>query len=156
MEKHEIERIISLYSDSVLKTAFSYVKNTCDAQDIAQDVFVSLIYRKKPYMSEEHIKAWLLRVTINKSKNFLKSSWHTKRSKMPEFLPCLDEEENFLLSEIMKLDAKYRIPLHLFYYEGYSIKEIAEILKKKPSTVGSYLDRGRKKLKDILGGDACE
>ena len=67
-----------------------------------------------------------------------------------------DEEENFLLSEIMKLDAKYRIPLHLFYYEGYSIKEIAEILKKKPSTVGSYLDRGRKKLKDILGGDACE
>ena len=79
MEKHEIERIISLYSDSVLKTAFSYVKNTCDAQDIAQDVFVSLIYRKKPFMSEEHIKAWLLRVTINKSKNFSENdSWHTK------------------------------------------------------------------------------
>ena len=76
---------------------------------------------------------------------------------MPDFVasqPVSDDKE--LLFALLSLDEKYRVPLHLYYYEGYSIKEIAEILGKKPATVGSQLDRGRNLLKSMLGGDTLE
>ena len=105
--------------------------------------------------NDKYIRAWLIRVTINKSKNHVKSAWIAKRSKMPE--PCeeLSCQENNLLDAVLSLEEKYRISIHLFYYEDYSIKEIAQILGKKPATIGSWLDRGRKKLRKQLVQGKC-
>lgn len=153
MEKRDVEELVHTYSKCVLRVAYTYVKNTNDAEDIAQEVFLSLLKCNQRFESKAHIKAWLIRVTMNKSKNYLKSSWISKRSEMPEEISAESQEENSVLAAVMELDAKYRIPVHLYYYEGYSIREIAEILHKRPATVGSCLDRARKKLKILLGGD---
>lgn len=152
VEKELVEDIVHTYSDSVLKVAYTYVKNTNDAEDIAQDVFLSLLDKDIEFDSAEHVKAWLIRATINKCKNHLKSSWFSKRTEMPEDISYIQEEDLDVLSAVMQLDEKYRIPIHLYYYEGYSINEISSIMHKKASTIGSYLYRGRKQLYVILGG----
>ncbi len=156
MNPELIEQTVRDYSGKLLKIAYTYTKNTCDAEDIVQEVFLSFITSRQEFASQEHIRAWLIRVTINKSKNHVKSAWIAKRSKMPE--PCeeLSCQENTLLDAVLSLEEKYRISIHLFYYEDYSIKEIAQILGKKPATIGSWLDRGRKKLRKQLGGEFFE
>lgn len=156
MDKKIIEKAVWDYSGSLLKIAYTYTKNICDAEDIVQEVFLSLMMEKKEFVSSEHIKAWLIRVTINKSKNHIKSVWISKRTSMPEKLESLSHKESEVLDAVFSLEEKYRIPIHLFYYEGYSIAEIAELMGRKPATIGSWLDRGRKKLKKQLGGEMFE
>lgn len=152
MDKAEIvQKAVEKYSRTVLKIAFTYTKNVPDAEDIAQDVFLALFREKKDFHSEEHLKAWLIRVTVNKSKNHVKSSWLAKRKEMPEDLSYLPKEHNDILQAVLSLDDKYRLPIHLFYYEGYSIEEIAQILKMPSATVGTRLRRGREQLKIMLG-----
>ena len=153
----DISDAVSTFARTVAKVAYTYTKNVPDAEDIAQEVFIALMNSDKNFESNEHLKAWLIRVTVNKCKNHLKSTWISKRSALPDFVadnPVSDDNE--LLFTLLSLDEKYKIPLHLYYYEGYSIKEIADILGKKPATVGSQLDRGRALLKSMLGGDALE
>ncbi len=147
---------VNNYTKMVVATAFAYTKNTCDAEDIAQEVFLAFLKEEKEFESEEHLKSWLLRVTINKCKNQMKNSWMKRRISMPEDLSYMPQERHEVIDVILSLDKKYRLPIHLFYYEGYSIKEIAEILGEKPTTIGSRLDRGRKKLKILLGGNKDE
>ena len=154
MDKLKAQEAVYKYSESILKVSFTYVKNTSDAEDIAQDVFLALLLSDKKFESEEHLKAWLIRTAINKSKNHLKRAWNSKRVRFDVQTAAVPPEETKVLSAVLSLEEKYRIPLHLFYYEGYSIKEIAGILHKKPSTVGSYLARGREKLKKILEGES--
>ena len=154
MNKHKmIENAVKMHSQTILKVAYAYTKNIYDAEDIVQEVYVSLYKNIWKLSSEEHIKAWLIRVTINKSKNFIKSNWVIKRTEMPDDLIYLPKEQKEVLEAVLSLDEKYRIPIHLMYYEGYSINEIAEIMKIKPSTIGTRLKRGRELLKDMLGGD---
>ena len=105
------------------------------------------------FLTEEHLKAWLIRVTINKSKNYVKSSWFSKRNEMPENLSYMPKEYNEVLEAVFQLKEKYRLPIHLFYYEGYSIQEIAEIMKIPSATVGTRLKRGREKLRILLGSE---
>lgn len=147
-----ISNAVSRYSNSIIRVAFTYVKNIADAEDIAQDTFLAVLNKKPVFESGEHEKAWLIRVAINKSKNLLKTSWLKNRKQLTEDLSYLPEEESDILYLVLELDKKYRIPIHLYYYEGYSINEIAEILNAKPSTVGTWLERGRKVLKEKLGG----
>lgn len=156
MDRKIVEKAVREYSDNLLKIAYTYTKNRSDAEDIVQDAFLSLMIEEKEFMSQEHMKAWLIRVTINKSKNHIKSAWVSKQTKMPEELEHLSEEENELLDAVFSLEEKYRIPIHLFYYEGYTITEIAEIMGKTPATIGSWLDRGRKRLKKQLGDELFE
>lgn len=156
MDRKIVEKAVHDYSDNLLKVAYTYTKNRSDAEDIVQDAFLSLMVEEKEFMSQEHMKAWLIRVTINKSKNHIKSAWVSKQTKMPENLERLSQEENELLDAVFSLEEKYRIPIHLFYYEGYTITEIAEIMGKKPATIGSWLDRGRKRLKKQLGDELFE
>lgn len=146
-----VQKAVEKYSRTVLKIAFTYTKNVPDAEDIAQDVFLALFREKKDFRSEEHLKAWLIRVAVNKSKNHVKSSWFVKRKEMPEDLSYLPKEYNDILQAVLSLDEKYRLPIHLFYYEGYSIREISQILKMPSATVGTRLKRGREQLKDLLG-----
>ena len=151
-KRNYITDIVIKYSKTVSRVAFAYTKNVCEAEDITQDVFVQLLISNIKFESEQHIKAWLIRVTINKSKNTLRNSWYSKRSNMPDDLSYIPNEYNYIIDEILNLDIKYRLPIHLYYYEGYSIKEIAKILKIKVSTAGSRLDRGRKILRKSIGG----
>lgn len=153
MNKNEtFDKIVTMHLKMVLKIAFTYTKNTQDAEDIAQEVFLALLKQSKTYSSEEHLKSWLIRVTINKSKNFVKSRWFSKKQELPDDLSYLPDNQSDLLDAILSLDEKYRLPIHLFYYEGYSIREIAHILRTKPATIGTRLKRGREQLKKILGG----
>lgn len=147
-----VRRVLALYSQSLAKVAFAYLKNMADAEEVAQEVFLAYLQKQPVFENDEHEKAWLFRTAINKSKNMLKTGWFKSRNPVPDNLSYLPQAENEVLQVVLGLDAKYRIPLHLHYYEGYSIQEIAAILKAKPSTVGTWLARGRLLLKDRIGG----
>lgn len=148
-----IKYVLDTYSKMIVRLAFTYTKSLCDAEDIAQDVFVSLIEKNKTFENSEHEKAWLIRVTVNKSKNFVKSSWVKKTVPIDEAMTKTSEEKSDdILEEVLKMPEKYRTVIHLFYYEGYQINEIAEILGKSMGTIGTWLSRGRKILKERLEG----
>lgn len=156
MKDENISYIIHKYSRNITMMAFAYTKNIADAEDITQEVFIEFFKRDITFRDEEHLKAWLLRVTINKSKNLLKSFWMSKRTDFPIEGEYMSEQDIDLINAVLSLDPKFRIPIHLYYYEGYSIQEIAQILNEKYTTIGTRLQRGREKLKDILGSDYHE
>lgn len=147
-----VRRALDQYSQSMIKIAFTYLKNIADAEEVAQDVFLAYLQKRPVFESSEHEKAWLIRTTINKSKNMLKTGWFKSRNPVPENLSYLPKEENEVLQAVLALDKKYRIPIHLHYYEGYSIQEIAAIMRTKSATVGTWLARGRLILKEKIGG----
>ena len=154
MQENKIEDAVREYTQMVLNIAYTYTKNSHDAEDIAQDVFLSLYRNMWKIGSDEYMKAWLIRVTINKSKNHMKTAWIRKRSEMPNVQQDLPTNETGdLLNAVLSLDVKYKIPIYLMYYEGYSIKEISEIVKIKPATIGTRLKRGREIPKTLLGDD---
>jgi RNA polymerase sigma-70 factor (ECF subfamily) len=155
-QDENIRRVVTKYSNNIVRIAFAYAKNITDAQDIAQEVFFAYFKNQTVFTSEEHEKAWLIRVTINKSKNYIKARWFLDRNPLPENLSYLPEEENSVLEAVLNLDEKYRIPIHLHYYEGYSILEIAVLLHARPATIGTRLARGRNILKVKLGGFSYE
>jgi RNA polymerase sigma-70 factor (ECF subfamily) len=150
--KNNIRRVVSEYSKNIIRIAFTYVKNIPDAEDIAQEVFLTYFTKHPVFTEDEHEKAWLIRVTINKSKNYIKARWFKERNPLPEDLSYLPEEEDAVLAAVLEMEEKYRIPIHLHYYEGYSIQEIATLLHTKPATIGTRLARGRNLLKAKLGG----
>ncbi len=147
-----IHFILDKYSKSLIKIAFTYMKNIADAEDIVQEVYISLMRRGKGFESEEHEKAWLIRVTINQCKNRLKSAWFRKSVPLDEDISYMAEEESEVLAAVFELPANYRSVIHLFYYENYSMQEISKLLQKSPGTIGTWLSRGRKLLKTKLDG----
>ena len=152
MDHEMMTWIVHTYSPLLLRAAFLYLKNATDAEDVVQDVFVSYMERKPHFENEAARKAWLYKTTANRCRDRLRSGWVKRRAQLTEDLSYLPEESSELLGALFKLDEKYRIPLHLHYYEGYSIKEIAAILKLPANTVGSRLSRGRALLKRLIGG----
>lgn len=147
-----IQRAVHTHMQSIVRVAYTYVRSIQDAEDIAQDTFVRYLKSNQTFESEEHEKAWLLRVCINLSKNFLKSGWQKSRNPLPEDLTVLPPEENTMLAAVLALDEKYRIPIHLYYYEGYAIAGIARLLNLPSATIGTRLARARSQLKKQLGG----
>ena len=152
----DINTIINTYSASILRLAYSYVKNHSDAEDIAQNVLISYMEKSPVFLNEAHKKAWIMRVTSNKCKDMLRSNWKRRISTLPDDISYLSEESSGLLTHVLKLDEKYRIPIHLFYYEGYTISQIADVLDCNAATVGTWLARGRKLLKSMIGDDSFE
>lgn len=150
-----MERVITQYGHSVQSLAFSYLKNRCDAEDIAQEVFIAYLQKAPAFENAQKEKAWLMTVTVNASKSQLRNIRRLEQP-LPEDLSYLPKIEMDLLKAMLRLDEKYRLPLHLFYYEGYSIAEIAKMLHCPAATVGSRLARGRKRLKQELGEDYFE
>ncbi|MBP1561848.1 MAG: sigma-70 family RNA polymerase sigma factor [Oscillospiraceae bacterium] len=151
-----IQYVMDAYSQTLIRLCYTYVRNICDAEDITQDVLLSLMKRGKPFDSTEHEKAWLLRTAINKSKNHLRSGWIKRTVPMneadaSEADDSLDEK-NQVMEAVLSLPEKYRTVIHLFYYNGYSIKEISAATGKKPATVGTLLARGRTMLKKMMIG----
>ncbi len=147
-----IQRAVAAHLRSLVRVAYTYVQNIQDAEDLAQDTFLSYLKSGPSFQSDEHEKAWLLRVCINKSRNLLKSGWRKSLSPLPEDLATLPPEESAVLSAVLSLEEKYRTPVHLYYYEGYSIADIAHVLHLPSATVGTRLARARGQLKTQLGG----
>ena len=148
-EKEDVEQALALYGGSVQRLAFAYLKNRSDAEDVAQEVFLSYLRSSAAFPTEQQRRAWLLTVTANRCRSLLCS---TARHHEPltEEISYLPPEENTVLSAVLALEEKYRVPIHLHYYEGFSIAEIAALLRRPAATVGSQLARGREKLKQIL------
>ncbi len=139
------------YKNTVYSVIFNYVRNVDDATDLQQEVFIKLLSSDVEFENDEHIKAWLIRVAANMCKNHLRSRAHMSDGPLPEDIPCdPTTEDGELLRMVMELPEKYRIPLHLFYYEDYSIKQIAEVLEAPEATIKIRLKRGRDKLKKVL------
>ena len=146
-----IEETVKKYSPSMLRASYAILKNKDDAEDAVQEAFMKLIYKEPTFNDETHEKAWLLRVTINISKNMLKSSY--RRSDLYDEPQYTESSTDEVLPYVLKLNERYRTVIHLYYYEDYSIKEIASILKIPAATVGTRLARGKKLLKNMLEGD---
>ncbi len=147
------EALVTEYEKQLYRAALAILGNASEAQDVVQEVFIKLYEFSGDFNSKEHQKAWLLRVTINLCKNKLRSSWWKKCAPLLETIPAKDEEQHDLLEYVMSLPAKYRTVIHLYYYEGYSTKEIAILTRQKESTVRSLMARARTQLKDKLYQD---
>lgn len=139
------------YKNTVYSVIFNYVKNKEDTADLQQEVFISLLNGDTEFEGDEHLKAWLIRVASNRCKNFLRSRKHFSDEALPEDIPFQVKEENTdLLRIVLTLPEKYRIPIHLYYYEEYSIKQIASVLDAPEATIRIRLKRGREKLAKLL------
>ncbi len=149
--KISVSEAFKKHSDMVYRLAVARVKNKYDADDILQEVFLRLVKVKDKVENEEHLKALLIRITINCSKSLLGSTWFKRTEPLSENLSVTDEYSD-TLDAVLRLSQKYRTVIHLHYYMGYSVDEIADILKSKPSTVKSWLHRARKLLKIDLEG----
>ncbi len=149
---YEFEYYVNTFSGVIFRTAMCYVKNRTDADDIMQEVFLKLYTSDTYFENDAHAKAWLIKVTSNMCRNLLKTPW--KRLIQPietaENMTVASEKDSGLIDVIMKMKSKNRIVLYMHYYEGYSTREIAEILGIKENAVTSQLYRGRKQLKDLL------
>jgi len=140
------------YFDMVYRLALARTKDKELANDVCQDVFIRYIKSDKDFDSEEHVKAWLIRVTINLSKGVFTSSWFKKTVPLSEELVFNQPESSDLYTQVQKLPKKYLTVIHLHYYEDMPVAEIARLLKMKESTVKSHLFRARNELKKMLGG----
>ena len=140
------------HMDTVYRTAYAWLKNSEDANDVTQDVLLQLYKTDKSFESDEHIKNWLIRVTINRCKMLFRSPLRRSESidDYAESLGFEQPEYSELFDAVMKLDKKYRVPVLLYYYDGYSTAEIANFLGISENTVSTRLFRARAKLKVCL------
>ncbi|RKJ40759.1 RNA polymerase sigma factor [Acutalibacter sp. 1XD8-33] len=151
MDRLEAERIVAAYADTLLRVSFTYLRSTQDAEDVVQTVFLKLLASGPDFQNAEHEKAWLIRTTINTCKDELRAF---RRKAVP--LDAAMEREapevpsSPVLESVMALPEKYRAAIYLFYYEGYTIQEIASLLGRSESAVAAHLSRGRKKLRNLL------
>jgi RNA polymerase sigma-70 factor (ECF subfamily) len=135
--------------------AFSYLRNKADADDAFQEVFLKYLTGRREFADETHERAWFIRVTINVCHMHHRSFWFRKRSSFDAYDDKGKEDEytSELFRSVMGLSTKLRVTVYLFYYEGYSVREISEILDVNENTVRSRLMQARKKLKGMLTED---
>ena len=152
MEQAQMITIYERMKNTIYRTALAYCRNVQDAEDITHDVFLIRFRREEPFPDEESEKAWMLRVTVNRCKNLLKS--FRRRFTVPledASEVCATEAEHSIWDAVNALPAHYRIVIHLYYYEGYTVREIGAITKKSETSVQTQLYRARKLLKKQLG-----
>ncbi len=157
--KLTLEKTLERYQRSVYKAAFSVCRNAADAEDIAQETFLAYYKNNRDFNDEDHIKAWLIKVAINKARNMAVSFWKKQRIDIPDFEAWLRENQSEyqnelqnrdVLKAVMELPEKQRIVIHLFYYEGYKAREIAKLLDMKEGSIRVQLHRGRRMLREKL------
>lgn len=152
LTKEEFTCLARKYMDTVFRVAMNYLKNKTDADDVTQNVLLKFYKSDVDFESEEHVKHWLIRVTLNECKNFLRFPWQ-KYASLEDYMETLqmpEPEHREMLNAVMALPTKYRMILYLYYYEGYATAEIAEFLQVPNGTVRTRLARGREQLKKIL------
>lgn len=153
MEDEAFIQCVEKYGDAVYRVAFHSCKNRADAEDVAQNVFLKLYREEKEFESEEHLRRWVLRVAVNESKKLVCSAWFRRSAPLEEYAGSLEfqaPEESELFLAVMALPKKYRVPVYLFYYEDYPIREVAELCGLPESTVQTRLQRARARLKKTM------
>ena len=149
--EEDLRRIVETYSPMLLRAALTRVRTPADAEDAVQDVFLRLLDKAPRFRDGEHEKAWLLRTTLNRASDIrrrrrddvsLEEAAYTAAGESSDYGP--------LLSAVRSLPEAYSAVIHLYYYEGYSIKEIARLLALPAPTVGTRLSRGRERLRKLL------
>lgn len=151
--REPVQKLVERYQQNLYAAAFNVCKNQMDAEDIVQEAFLQYYTSKKEFDDEQHIRAWLIRVVINKAKNCNLTFWRRNKCSLGDYIETLVFEtpaSKELFEEVMKLPEKYRIVIHLFYYEDYSVREIADILKLSESNAKVRLTRGRTLLRNVL------
>lgn len=146
------DEIIRKYFNMVYHLALSQTRSVSYAEDVTQEVFLRFIRKESIFETDEHIKAWLIRVTINCSKSVFETAWFRKTIPLEDEIVFDTPEKSDVYFAVQDLPSKYRAAIHLFYYEDMSIKEISESLRVKESTVKSRLRRGREMLRNKLKG----
>lgn len=149
MDRKEVARLYESYAQDIFRLALSYLHNQQDAEDVCQAVYLSLLNENVQLFPKKE-KAWLLTCTANACKNHLKSFWKRNVGELDESLSFCDETDKELWSAIMTLAPKYRAVIHLYYYEGYSQEDIAQILKLSRTAVQTRVSRARSQLKKEL------
>ena len=144
------EAVIRRYSDMVYRLAFARTGNRSDAEDLYQEVFLRYLTRAPAFTSEDHRKAWLLRVAVNCANRFHTAPWRKRTEPLSEALSVPAPEGEDLWEELRRLPERDRTVLHLYYYEDMTTEEIAQMLGRNPATVRSQLLRARTKLKQLL------
>lgn len=147
-----LEKMIEKYSDMVYRLALTRTKSKENSEDVYQEVFFRLSKKLPNFESEEHEKAWLIRVTINCSKNLLGSKFLKYNTEMKEDMAFETKERHDIYYAVQELPLKYRTIIHLYYYENYKINEISKILKINENTIKSRLSRARENLKQKIEG----
>lgn len=145
------------YSDMVRRICFMYLRNYADVEDVFQEVFIKLLQCKVDFASEEHRKAWLCRITINKCKDVCRSFFRKNVCSLDDVeLQFEDPKENEVMSAVLALPKQYKDVIYLFYYEDYTVPQLARILNQKENTIYSKLHRARELLKQSLGEQQFE
>ena len=154
--EQEVNRAIERYADTVRRICFVHLKNRADTEDIFQTVFVKYLLHGEPFASEEHERAWIIRVTLNACKDLLKSFFRSRTVPLEELTDRAtpaETEQREVLQAVLALPVPYRDVIYLHYYEGYTAPEIAGILGKNVNTVYTRLTRARGLLRQALGGE---
>lgn len=154
---NQIELILQKHSKMLYRLAYLRTKNNADAQDLLQEVFIRYLKCNMQFNNDEHIKAWLIRTTINCSNNLLSSAWFRKtiftEDNLENHEDAAEKGKSDVFYAVLALPVKYRVVVHLYYYEDYSVAEISAVLNRKEATVKTQLYRARKLLKQKLKGE---
>lgn len=152
MTDETFERAARTYGDMLYRVALHALKDRVDAEDVVQTVLLKLYQRTEGFESEEHLKHWLLRVAVNESRRLQASFWRKRTVPLEDWDgPAPDDPAKAeLFQAVMGLERRYRLTIYLYYYEGCSVKEVAAALRAKPSTVQTWLQRARAKLRRAL------
>ena len=155
---NEITEIYNRQADFLYRVCFNLTHNHADAEDAVQETFIRLIRSRPVFENAAHERAWLLKTGERICLSMLRSKWrkHEDIEAYYELGSSGDTQSWEIFTAVMALPVKYRTVIYLYYYEGYSGKEIAEMLKKPASTIRNYLSEARKVLKKELGEDIDE
>lgn len=157
--EQEARRAIERYGNTVRRLCMMHLKNHADTEDIFQTVFLKYVLSSVSFESDEHEKAWLIRVTINACKDLLKSVFRSRTVSLDQLLDqpaSMPPDHREVLEAVLALPKKYRDVVYLHYYEDYTAPEISKIFGKNVNTVYTLLTRARQLLRDRLGGEDLE
>ena len=152
LTEQEFHRAAERYLDMVYRIALNYFRHPQDAEDAAQEAMLRLWRTDTNFEGEDHLRRFLVRVTLNVCRDFSRSPWRKRTVPLESCRePAFSTPERWeLYQAVMALPAKYRLPLYLYYFEGYAVAEVGELLGLNPSTVQTRLARARAKLKQEL------
>ena len=152
----ETARAMELYADMVYRLCLVHLKNPQDAEDVFQTVFMKYVLSSAAFENPEHEKAWFIRVTLNACRDLLRSLFRRQTASLEELMDLPGEdggEDREVLRAVLELPVKYRDPVYLHYFEGYTAPEIGRLMKKNVNTVYSLLGRAKALLREKLGGE---
>ncbi len=154
IDEQHIKETIEKYSDMIYRICLVYLKSSLDAEDAYQEIFIKIIEKVPQFNNENHRKAWIITVTSNHCKNVLRKKTYYRTVSYDENINIIskNQEDKDILSTIFTLPLNYRNVIYLYYYEGYSTKEISKIMQKREATIRTWLKRARESLKILIGG----